>query len=200
MHRIHSTALAFGLFLALAWTAPAFAQMSMYADPTARQAGDVITIVLAERTAAQRQSSWQNTSDATLGAGASVSGGPLNGAFATDAQFKTDASNKNESVQSDLLHGTISARVDSVDRGGNLIIRGERRIMVNGETHLMTVSGVVRPYDVSYSNTVLSTRIADANITYRREGASLVPHFRKPAVLARVGAAVALVAALFFAL
>ncbi|HET6569081.1 MAG TPA: flagellar basal body L-ring protein FlgH [Rhodothermales bacterium] len=200
MYRLNHTALPLGLVLALSWALPAFAQVSMYADPTARRTGDVITIVLAERTAAQRQSSWQNTSDASLGAGASVSGGPLSGAFASDAQFKTDASNNNQSVQSDLLHGTISARVDSVDQTGNLIIRGERRIMVNGETHLMTISGVVRPYDVSYNNTVLSTRIADASITYRREGARLIPHFRKPAVLARVGAAIVLVAALFFAL
>lgn len=186
--------------MTLASVIPTYAQVSMYADPTARDTGDLITIVLAERTAAQRQSAWQNSSDAALGGGASVSGGPLSGAFAADAQFNSDASNKNESVQSDLLHGTISARVDSVDASGNLIIRGERRIMVNGETHLMTVSGLVRPYDVTYDNTVLSTRIADATITYRREGGSIVPHFRKPAVFARIGAVAALAAALFLAL
>lgn len=177
----------------------AFAQVSMYADPKARQVGDIITIVLAERTAAQRESAWQNKSDASAGAAASVAGGSLSGRFAADARFNIDAESRNESVQSDLLRGTITAQVVNVDPAGNMVILGERRISVNGETHLMRINGVVRPYDVAYDNTVLSNRIANADITYHREG-GLVPKFNKPGVFAKIGAAAAIVAAIILAL
>jgi flagellar L-ring protein FlgH len=178
---------------------PATAQTSMFADPTARNVGDIVTIVLEERTAAQRESAWQNQSDASMGGDAQVDAGPIAGAFGADASFNTGSSNRNESVQSDLLRGTISAQVVEIDQAGNLVIEGERTLNVNGETHLLHVSGIVRPFDVRYDNSVLSTQIAAANIVYEREGGGVMKGMSKPGAFARIGAAVALVAAIFFA-
>lgn len=176
---------------ATALALPARAQ-SMFADPKARRAGDLLTIVLAERTAASRESGWQSKSDAGLRADAAVSGaGTLAGRFAADATVNKNALNRNESVQSDLLSGTITAIVDSVDAAtGLLYVRGERRLSVNGEAHLMKVSGLVRPYDVRYDNTVLSFQVANANIEYRRAG--FHRRFFKPALLVRTGVVLAL--------
>ena len=184
--------LASALFLAR--LAPA---QSLYADPTARQAGDVLTVVLAERTAAERASGFTNSSSSNLGGGSTTQGGAVDGRFALDATFRKDARSRNETVQHDLLRGTLTARVVAVDSTGNLVVEGERRLNVNGVTHLMRLSGTVRPLDVRHDNTVLSHQIAGAVIEYRRAG--LGRKFLKPGTFAKLGAVAVLAASLLFA-
>ncbi|MBW2406086.1 MAG: flagellar basal body L-ring protein FlgH [Deltaproteobacteria bacterium] len=64
----------------------------------------------------------------------------------------------------------ISAVVEKVLFNGNLYIRGQREIRVNNETQYITLSGVVRPKDITSSNEVSSTYVADARITYSGTG------------------------------
>jgi flagellar L-ring protein precursor FlgH len=169
---------------------------SMYADPKARQAGDLITVVLVERTSAQRESDWANASTASTGGDASLSGGDLSGSFGLDARFNKEARTTNQSVQRDLLSGTITALVTRVDSTGNLLIQGERKLSVNGESHLLKVSGLVRPYDLQYDNTVRSYQVANAVIEYHRGG--FHRRFFKPGMFVRVGLAAVLGAAVVF--
>lgn len=190
----HISAIAAILVLALSAPAAGYAQTSMFSDPKAHAEGDVLTIVLAERTAAQRESAWQNNSKAGLGTSASVAGGTLSGSFAADANFTKDAKARNESLQSDLLQGTMTALIVGVEPGGNLQVRGERRISVNGEAHLLSVSGIVRPFDIQYNNTVLSYQIANADIEYRRTGFG--KRMFKPGFFVKFGAIAALGAAI----
>lgn len=168
----------------------------MYSDIRAGSTGDMLTIVLAERTAAQRESGWENQANTSAsGAGNLSGGGSINGRFGLDASFSKDASTRNESVQSDLLRGTMTAVVRDRDATGNLMIEGERRLNVNGETHVMKISGLVRPADVQPNNTVLSYQIAGASIEYRREG-GIKRSVMKPGRVARFGG-IALIAAAF---
>ena len=51
-----------------------------------------------------------------------------------------------------------------------MYVSGRQQILVNGEKQLIELSGRVRPIDVTEANTVLSSRIADANITYIGDG------------------------------
>lgn len=159
------------------------AQASLYADPRAAHAGDLLTVLLVERTTAQRESAWNNQSNAAFGGSAETAGGDLSGRFALDAQVNRRARNLNSSSQRDLLTGTITARVLEVDPQGNLVIEGERRLSVNGETHLLRISGLVRRIDVRSNNTVLSPDIAGASIEYQRGG--IHRRFFRPAMLAR---------------
>jgi flagellar L-ring protein FlgH len=190
--------LSISLLLVLLAPAPvAQAQTSMFADPKARAPGDLLTILLAERTAAERQSSWDDKSNAALGTGATISGDGLSGRFAADAFFNKEARNRNQSLQRDLITGTMTARIVGLDPGGNLVIEGERRTSVNGEAHILKVAGVVRPLDVQANNTILSHQIANATIEYRRSG--IQHRFFRPALLARAGLVAVLGAAVFFA-
>ncbi len=174
---------------------PARAQ-SMYADPLARQAGDVITIILAEETSARRSSSYANRSSARSGGGAGIDSPSIAGTFGLDAEFSNQSDNENKTLQSDLLTGTITARVTDTDEAGNLIVEGERRLNVNGVTHLMRITGTVRPFDVRSDNTLYSYEIADAEVEYRRAG--FTRRYTKPGFLAKVGMVAALGAAIFF--
>jgi flagellar L-ring protein precursor FlgH len=184
---------AFLLFVAAFVANPVRAQMSVFADPTAGALGDLLTVVLVERTSASRQSNWNNQSNSGLGGSAAVNSSDLSGKFAVDASFNKQARNRNSSSQEDLLQGTITARVIEVDATGNLVIEGERKLSVNGETHLLRVSGIVRPIDIRSNNSVLSPDIANADIEYRRGG--IHRRFFSPALFVRAGAVVVLAAA-----
>lgn len=184
-----------GLTLLLSPAFPAAAQTSLYATPKAQRIGDVLTVVLAERTSAQRQSGWENQSNASRGGAANLSGnGSFTGRFAMDASFNREALNRNESTQSDLLNGTFTALIVGVDSlSGNLLVEGSRKLSVNGETHLLKVEGLVRPFDVRFDNTVLSYQIANADIEYRQAG--FRNRFMRPAALTRMMAFIVLGAA-----
>ena len=168
--------------------------VSLFSDVRAYQAGDLLTVILAERTQARRQSrSNASRTNQIAGSGSATMGG----FFGVDAQVGAQSDADNQTVQSDLLAGTITARVVAVDAAGNLQIEGERRLDVDGAVHLMSVSGLVRPADVSTGNTVLSHQIAGADVAYRQEGGG-GSKFLQPRFLTLVGTAAVLIGAVVF--
>lgn len=187
------------LLAAAALLLPATAQaQSLYSDPIARQQGDILTVILAEQTSAQRESGYEDESGSSVRGRGDVSAPGIGSRFSADARFDLESSTRNETVQSDLLEGTLTTRVVETDEAGNLVIEGERRLNVNGVTHLMKVSGTVRPYDIRYNNTVLSHQIAGANVVYRKVG--LGRQFLAPGTFAKIGAVGAIVAAVVLGL
>ena len=167
---------------------PAQAQQSLYADIKAFGIGDAITIVLAERTAAQRESGWERKTNSGMGGSASLDGASLNGSFGMNATFNNESSNQNESVQRDLLQGTMTAVVVALDSlSGNLVIEGKRNLNVNGDTHIMKVRGMVRPFDIMSDNSVMSYKLANADIEYRRAG-DIKSALKRPGALAGAAA------------
>ena len=68
-------------------------------------------------------------------------------------------------TRSGQLTATMTAVVREVLPNGNLVVQGTREVLVNHEQQFMTLTGVVRPQDVSRDNIVLSTQLADANIS-----------------------------------
>ncbi len=188
------------VLLAACVVVPARAQRSMFSDFKSYREGEILTIILAEQTAAQRESGWGNKASSKTGGSANVAGGSsLSGTFGIDAKFNKEATHENQSVQSDLLNGTITVRIVATDASGNLQIQGERRLQVNGETHIMKVSGLVRPYDVNPTNTVFSYKIANAQIEYRRAG-GIKNSFMKPGRIVRLGVLAVLGGAIAYAM
>ena len=168
--------------------------VSLYADVRAYQTGDLLTVILEERTSARRRSeSSADESRRLRGAGQSTVGG----FFGLDAEVAGERDSDSRTVQSDLLVGTITARVVAVDAAGNLRVEGDRRLDVDGDVHLMTVRGLVRPADVTTSNTVLSHQIANADVAYRQEGKG--NKFMRGRFLTLVGTVAVLVGAAFLA-
>jgi flagellar L-ring protein precursor FlgH len=73
-------------------------------------------------------------------------------------------------TRTENLNATITARVIDVLSNGNLLIEGQRNIMVNHEDQIIVLEGTVRPQDISTDNIVNSAQIADARITYSGKG------------------------------
>jgi flagellar L-ring protein precursor FlgH len=53
---------------------------------------------------------------------------------------------------------------------GNLMVSGEKQMMINQGTEFIRFSGVVNPRTVSGNNSVASTQVADARIEYSAKG------------------------------
>ncbi len=98
----------------------------------------------------------------------------------TDTKFQGKASTERKSE----LFARITGTIIEVLGNGNLVIEAEKRIRVNNEEQILIVEGVIRPYDIQPDNTVLSTSIADARVSY--SGFGVVAEKQRPGWLARI--------------
>ena len=72
--------------------------------------------------------------------------------------------------RSGSLTGTVAATIVKINANGNFMIEGKRSVKINQEEQLMILTGVIRPSDVNYDNTINSSLIANASITYSGDG------------------------------
>ena len=82
------------------------------------------------------------------------------------------------------MNASLSARVVQVLPNGDLVIEGKKEITINKERQLLTVRGTVRQYDISPSDVVLSTSIANMEINY--DGKGIISDANKPALLSKI--------------
>ncbi|MFV9682865.1 flagellar basal body L-ring protein FlgH [Pseudomonas sp. NY15367] len=153
----------------------------LYDDRKAFRIGDIITITLNERTQASKNanSNIQKDSSANLGVTSlfgsipSVTNPLTGGNMNLGAQFngERETSGSGQAGQSNSLSGSITVTVAEVLPNGILAVRGEKWMTLNTGDELVRISGLVRADDIATDNTVASTRIADARITYSGTGA-----------------------------
>ena len=62
------------------------------------------------------------------------------------------------------------AMVVEVLGNGNLVIIGEKQLALTEGSEFIQVKGIIRPADIQPDNTILSQRIANAQISYRGSG------------------------------
>ena len=149
--------------------------MRLFEDRKANRVGDILTVVLSEQTDASKnsQTTTAKSTEATLGnptvfgRALSKDGTPLfDGSLSGDTTFD----GRGSSSQSNSLAGEITVTVLQRLPNGNLLIAGEKWVTLNQGREFIRLSGIVRPDDIEPDNSLLSTRIANAEITYSSKG------------------------------
>ena len=147
----------------------------LFMDLRARAVGDILTIMLVERTNASKESSTSTAKGASVDTGIPIFAGRpvtsngtniLNNEFASDSSFNGQA----DSSQSNRLDGSITVTVAEWLPNGNLLVRGEKLLTLNQGQEFIRLQGIVRPVDIGPQNTVSSTKLADAKISYSGKG------------------------------
>ncbi len=165
---------------------------SLFADHRARAVDDLVTIVVVEESTTSRSANTKTSKSTSRVAALNDFPGlmlPTRNATAA-ANLKLDLSGKAEHEgkgsidRSDRLTAQIPARVVKVLDNGNLVIEGRRAVLVNDETQVATISGVVRPQDITGTNTVLSSQIADAEVQI--VGRGVISEAQRPGILYRI--------------
>lgn len=150
--------------------------LALFNDRKAHFVGDIITIKLSENTVSKKSSTVNvkkdnatkfNSGDGTLlGSDPTLKGLSLATNIAQNRNFNGDAG----ADQSNSLQGNITVTVAEIMPNGNLIVRGEKWMTLNRGDEFIRISGIVRPDDVAPDNTVISTRLANAKISYSGTG------------------------------
>ena len=150
-------------------------ELSLFQDQRARNPGDLITIMLVESTNATTSASTKTSkkSDATMSATSLFGGkaGLANRLLNNSASGDSNFDGSGDSSQSNKLEGSLTVTVASRLPNGNLIVRGEKRLQLNQGNEFVQIQGIVRPADIAPDNSVPSSRVADARISYGGRGA-----------------------------
>ena len=150
----------------------------LFTDNNARRVGDLLTVIVRETTdiehSDQRNMDKQSESGGRFSFAGESSGGlegisaaaDLDGSASTNRSFGGSAQYNSAREFLDRITVTV---VDVLPNG-NLLISGKRRRNVSGESRVLRISGVVRPFDIATGNIVQSQYIANFQIGYEGRG------------------------------
>ncbi len=140
---------------------------SFFADPRARQPGDMLTVIITEAASVEQTARTQSDKAQSLT-------GKLNRSASDQSQKGGEIDSHYDGGASIERKGKMVAklavRVVGVDQYGNLSIVGDQEIMINNELQTMRLTGIVRPSDIDTDNTVQSWRVSGAKIALTGQG------------------------------
>jgi flagellar L-ring protein precursor FlgH len=176
--------------------------LRVYEDDTARRVGDVLTVVINERSNIDNQTKRTNEkkADRSITASGTVNlndltqwwgkpNGPGGSTFTLPTIAATSAANTKFEGDADLqadrtVTDRITVTVHDVLPNGNLVIMGSRRRNVHGDEQVICVSGIVRPSDITFNNTVGSEQVAEFHMVNVINGSENT--FTKPGWLGQI--------------
>lgn len=142
----------------------------LYEGWRAKHVGDPLTIILVENTNASKSASSKLDSNGNIGLTP-----PKTGPLAFDPGMSSASGTRSfkgqgAADQSNSLSGAISVTVAEVYPNGTMLVKGTKRVTLNRGDEFIQIRGIVRMADVDIQNTVPSTRVADAQISYTGKG------------------------------
>lgn len=138
--------------------------------------GDIITVLVDEYTLASANKGVTATDRRRRDAGVRLQGPGSAEApgISMDGSFSTrndgESVQRGENVRRNAFRTELSVRVLEVSPSGMLRIEGSKAVNVDKDEQDITLTGWIRPQDVSGQNVVASERVADAEINYKSKG------------------------------
>jgi flagellar L-ring protein precursor FlgH len=138
----------------------------LIADRKACQPGDVLTVLVLETANAQTGADLSSGKDIKTALDVSYNKDHQKIEFGLEGKGQTKA----KTARNGKIKASLTVRVKQLFPNSTYLVEGIQLITINGEQQKIILSGIVRPEDISAQNTVLSTRLADAHITYTGRG------------------------------
>ncbi|WP_374408662.1 flagellar basal body L-ring protein FlgH [Pelagerythrobacter sp.] len=150
---------------------PANGFSPLYNGTRASRVGDLVTVVLLERTATSKSASSNTRRDG----GFSLSP-PSTGPFSFDPNVlnssgQSSFKGQGDASQTNTFRGDITVTIADVRPNGTAFVRGEKLMQLSQGEEWIQLSGIIRLADIDQNNAIASPRIADARITYAGKGA-----------------------------
>ena len=192
------------------WTGETASGSFLFFDRKARGVGDLVTVLVSEEFLAEGSASTNLEKRSELSAGVSSDLGfadalsqgvrdlldlvgvddpgadtePGAEVNAIEAETESAFEGDGETSREGRLSAIVTCRVVNELPGGIFHVAGRRQIVVNHELQLLTVEGLVRRDDISIHNTIPSTALADARLTF--DGVGVIDDKQRPSPLGRV--------------
>ena len=162
---------------------------SLYADDVARRIGDILTVRIAEDSKVDNKAKRDLKKETGR---SSDFNGELNidhilpsiPGFTMDASSSNELKSKADFKDERSFIDKVSVVVIDILPNGNLVVIGTRDRNIAGDVQTIEVSGIVRPSDIAFDNTVKSEQIANFRIVTKNTGIS-APYSR-PGWLGRI--------------
>jgi len=150
--------------------------VGLFDGVTARRVGDIVTIVLKETTNASSSSNTNATKDQSVDLQSPTLAGQkvlVDGkeVLLNEIEAGREFSGQGTSAKNSNLSGHITVTVAEVLSNGNLIIRGQKLMLLNQSEEFIRLTGIIRPQDILPDNTIDSYRVADVKVAFSGEGA-----------------------------
>jgi len=151
----------------------------LLSDPKAARVGDLVTVLVSEKAKATRSLGTKQSKksdrkaglSASLKYGAALANKDVNPSGDIGMTNSKNFDGSGSTNNSDTLTASVTSVVMHVYPNGNMRIVGKRLINVNHEPQEITFSGVIRPIDIAPNNTIPSSKVAQAYISYGGTGA-----------------------------
>ena len=155
-----------------------------FQDSRATEVGDILTVIISEQAQAASEANTETTheqdSESSLTSLFELAGEQVLPGITNDltSERENEFTGEGTTDRSDSLQGRVAAMITHRLPNGYLVIEGRREVLVNFEKQIMTISGIVRPEDITGDNTISSEKVAEARITYAGRG--VVDEVQKP--------------------
>jgi flagellar L-ring protein FlgH len=154
------------------------------ADHRAYRVGDALTVLVFENSSASSSADTNTEKQGGIGLSVETVGLGTKPSVGAKANLNDNFEGRGSIQRSGRLLAQLTVSVKAVAANGDLIVAGAQQIELNDEKQNIVLEGRVRPVDVSEANTVLSTRLADAKISYVGDG--VLGEKQRPGILTRI--------------
>lgn len=135
-------------------------------DRRGHHIGETLTVLVIESTTAESSAGTGADTQTNIRANASTD----SHSYQANLGLQGDTNGAGQTSRRGQVRANVSVRIIDELPEGLLRVSGEQMVTVNDEKQQIRISGLVRPDDISYDNTVLSFRLADAQIDIIGDG------------------------------
>jgi len=148
---------------------------TLYADDVARNIGDILTIMIAEDSKVdnkakrdlQKETARSSEFNGRLNIDDMVPSMP---GFTMDATSANELKSKADYKDERSFVDRVTVVVVDILPNGNLVVIGTRDRNIAGDVQKIEVTGIVRPSDIAFDNTVKSEQVANFQIVTKNAG------------------------------